>query len=93
MDSDDVKRIVPNEEDENVEGESSKKRKEKRKKTREERKTDRKVIVTVLLLVVMVTALFYLLPKFEGWKMNGFSIKFGKQQGAPKWGSYTEVKF
>lgn len=98
--TDEIEKIVPGSDDENV-GEGFKKKKEKKRKSKEERVADRKIVFWVMIVMVVITGMFYLLPIIRGDKRITLPIntedgaKSSKDEGVgiPKWKDYTEVTF
>ncbi|KKT39526.1 MAG: hypothetical protein UX12_C0001G0011 [Candidatus Collierbacteria bacterium GW2011_GWC1_45_47] len=82
----DIDKIVPEEQDENVGGDPPKKKREKKRKSKEERIRDRRAVLILFLVVFAITMAFYFWPKISGIK-SGAEWKIE----IPGWKGYSEV--
>ena len=100
-----IQKIVPGEDDENVGGEPPKK-KERRRKSKEERAADRRVIFWFLIAITIITMVFYIWPLMSRGSWSGMGKIFEskrqeikvnqeviKEMEKPGFKLYTEVKF
>jgi hypothetical protein len=67
---------LPGEEDVNVGEGAPKKKREKRRKSKEERIRDRKVVFWALVITFVLTIVFWMMPYFQGKKIEFPNIKF-----------------
>ena len=94
MSAEEIKNLVPGEDDENVGGDAPKK-----KKSKEERDADRKVIFWFLVFMILIGIAFYLYSHLGSNFLGDLKINSkgdsgaGVKLNAPKWKGYTEVNF